>query len=565
MGDTDTQSQQRLGDARRKSLQWANDKPLTNLATMTLAIDFGTSNTVVARATATGDAVLALPDLSRTTAASPALVPSLIYVEDAARDRVWVGQQVRDRHLEATDESRLFRTFKRGIGAEMQGFLPALDGRQLSFEGLGEWFLEAVLTAARTQIEGPMESLVLTVPVDSFEAYRQWLAAACTKGLSVRQVRLLDEPTAAALGYGVAGQSLILAIDFGGGTLDFSLVRLDLAPADRQQLGFLLKLGANLFGETSGQKPRLAKVLAKAGTNLGGSDIDGWLAERFARTLGSTPTPRLLQLAERLKIQLTTCERATATWADEAGGEPRSIAVDRAEFEAILQERGLFTRLDDLMQRTLQDGRRQGIEVSAIDAVLLVGGTAQIPAVRAWVENYFPAEKVRGDKPFTAVALGALQVGDRLELQDFLFHSYGIRYWNHRDNCHSWHPIIHAGQPYPTREPIELVLGASLAGQPSIELTIGELGEASSGQTEVVFEGDRLVAREVARVETPVKPLNASDTAKTIAVLDPPGEPGRDRIAVRFRVDEGRQLRITVEDLLTRRTLLVDRAVVELR
>ena len=532
---------------------------------MTLAIDFGTSNTVAARATATGEVVLTLPGLSQTVATSPPLVPSLLYVEDAGADRVLVGQQVRDRGDRIANDLRFFRNFKRGIGAEMQGFLPALDGVSISFERVGEWFLKAVLAAAQTEVGEPIESLVLTVPVDSFEPYRQWLAAACTDRLPVKRLRLLDEPTAAALGYGVVGKSLMLVVDFGGGTLDFSLVQLDLAPAERQQLGFILKWGDKLFGESSGQKPRLAKVLAKTGTNLGGSDIDNWLADYFARDRGQTATPQLVALAEQLKIQLTFQETGEVSWADAVTGETTTMALARGEFEQILKERGLFAQLDDLMQRTLQEGRRRGIETQAIDAVLLVGGTAQIPAVQTWATEYFPAEKIRCDKPFTAVAIGALQVGDRLELEDFLYHSYGVRYWNQRDNCHSWHPIINAGQPYPTREPVEIILGASLEGQPSIELVVGELGEAKAGRTEVVFEGDRLVTREVGGSEATVKPLNDTDTAKTIAVLDPPGTPGRDRIKVRFRVDDCRQLRITVEDLLVQRTLLADRVVVELR
>ncbi len=528
---------------------------------MTLAIDFGTSNTVVAHKTGATDEVLTLPGLSQP--AGPPLIPSLIYVEDAASNRVAVGQQVRDRH--PVDDLRFFRTFKRGIGAEMQGFLPDLDGTRISFERLGEWFLNATIAAARARVAGAADSLILTVPVDSFEIYRQWLVEACAGSLPVPRVRLLDEPTAAALGYGIAGRSRVLTLDFGGGTLDLSLVQLDLAPADRQQLGFILKWGTKLFGETSSQKPRLAKVLAKTGTNLGGSDIDSWLAERIARDRGWVPTPALLQAAERLKIQLTDTEAAELTFASGDATEPTAIALERATFEAILRERGFFDRLDDLMQRVLQDGRRAGIDPATLDAVLLVGGTAQIPAVRTWLEGYFPPEKIRCDKPFTAVALGALFVGDdRVELEDFLFHSYGVRYWNSRDNCHSWQPIINAGQPYPTREPTELVLGASLSGQPSIELVIGELGEASAGRTEVVFEGDRLVTREIAGSEAAVKPLNDNDTAKTIAVLDPPGEPGRDRIKVLFRVDERRQLRITVEDLLAQRRLLTDRVVVEL-
>ena len=85
----------------------------------------------------------------------------------------------------------------------------------------------------------PVESLIFTVPVDSFEAYRNWLGEVC-QSLEVEQVRMIDEPTAAALGYGMADAEILLVVDFGGGTLDLSLVKLDNSMG-KQPLGFILK------------------------------------------------------------------------------------------------------------------------------------------------------------------------------------------------------------------------------------------------------------------------------------------------------------------------------------
>ena len=214
------------------------------------------------------------------------------------------------------------------------------------------------------------------------------------------------------------------------------------------------------------------------------------------------------------------------------------------------------------MNQVLQQGRRQGLEIGDIDAVLLVGGTVQIPAVGRWVQQYFDQAKIRCDKPFEAIAQGALQLSQGLEIKDFLYHSYGIRYWNRRENCHSWHSLIKSGQSYPMSEPVELVLGASLENQPSIELIVGELG-AETGGTEIYFEGDRLITRQLAGQRS-VQPLNDKDGARSIAQLTPPGYPGSDRIKVLFRVDEQRFLRITVEDLLTNETLLEDKPVLQL-
>jgi molecular chaperone DnaK (HSP70) len=156
-----------------------------------------------------------------------------------------------------------------------------------------------------------------------------------------------------------------------------------------------------------------------------------------------------------------------------------------------------------------------------------------------------------------------LQLSQGIDLKDFLYHGYGIRYWDRRQNRHSWHPLIKAGQPYPMENPVELVLGASLENQPSIELIIGELG-AETVQTEVYFDGDRLVTRNLTSSQSQVQALNDKDGSRSIAELDPPGVPGNDRIKVQFQVDRDRFLRITVDDLLTSRTLVEDQAVVQL-
>lgn len=530
---------------------------------MVYAIDFGTSNTVVGRwnAATQQPETLALAGLSQQLGNNPPLIPSLVYVEDGNRGEVVAGQAVRDRGLDLGSDSRFFRNFKRGIGADIQGFLPELDGRIVTFEQAGQWFLGRVLQQLQVH-EPEINSLVFTVPVDSFEAYRHWLTQVCQLLPDVQQVRILDEPTAAALGYGLANQGTLLVIDFGGGTLDLSLVRLEGGRQPQKPVGFLLKWGKKVL-EESAQRPKLARVLAKAGQNLGGADIDHWLVDYFAQTQGLTTSPLTLRLAERLKVHLSQHTDASEVYFNDETLESYELQLDRDCFEEILRQHQFFERLDTSMTQVLQQAQRQGLTPADINAVLLVGGTAQIPAVKAWVEQYFPVEKIRSEKPFEAIAHGALQLNQGVEIKDFLYHSYGIRYWDRRNNCHAWHPLIKQGQPYPMPEPVELVLGASVENQPSLELVIGELG-SETGSTEVYFDGDRLVTRTLSNGQTAVKPLNDQGDARTIAQLTPPGYPGNDRIKILFRVDESRFLRITVEDLLTLRTLLEDRPVVQL-
>ncbi len=526
---------------------------------MAIAVDFGTSNTAVARWNPVSQQpeTLSLPGLSQILGNDPPLVPSLVYVQRPGE--VIVGQQVRDRGLDIGTDPRFFRNVKRGIGTPLQGFLPELDGQTLSFEQVGQWFLQAVLDQVKATADD--NSLVLTVPVDSFEAYRLWLGN-LAESLQFSQVRMIDEPTAAALGYGLTDERTLLVLDFGGGTLDWSLVQLA-APAQQRPTGFILKWGRKAMAQNTAQRPNTARVLGKAGENLGGADIDHWLVDYFQQQQGLADGPVVQRLAERLKIQLSQTTTATEVYFNDETLETYELTLSREQFEQILSQHQFFDRLEAGLAQVLQQGRRQGVAPEDIDAVLLVGGTAQIPAVQRWVQTQFPLEKIRGDRPFEAVVQGALQLEQGLELQDFLYHSYGIRYWDRRNNSHGWHPIINQGQPYPMPQPVEITLGASVDKQPSIELIVGELGEAST-QTEVYFEAGRLVTRQLGEGGRTVKPLNDRQGARTIAQLNPPGFPGTDRVRVLFQVDRDRQLRITVEDILTGETLLTNQVVVKL-
>jgi molecular chaperone DnaK (HSP70) len=300
-------------------------------------------------------------------------------------------------------------------------------------------------------------------------------------------------------------------------------------------------------------------VLAKAGANLGGTDLDHWIADYFVDTLPKSALAT--RLAERLKIQLSSQSVATEVYFNDQTFDSYELSLDQVGFKQILKDHNFFAQLDELMTQVLQQGRRNGIEVGDIDGVLLVGGTCQIPAVQDWVGQYFDQTKIRCDRPFEAIAQGALQISQGMEVKDFLYHSYGIRYWNRRQNVHSWHPLISSGQAYPMTTPIELTLGASVENQPSIELILGELG-TNTGARSVYFEGDRLLTRSLDREQFTVQTLN--DQAQSIAKLTPLGYPGSDRIKVQFWIDDQRFLRITVEDLLTQQTLLENQIVTQL-
>lgn len=544
---------------------------------MEYAIDFGTSNTVVARINDQGEVeTVKLAEFSSIIANNPPLIPSLVYVQNASQAQVLIGQEVSDRGLDfpvpksphitrnpnqtINQEQRFFKAFKRAIGSNISMFVPEIDGYEVEFELVGEWFLKKIIESLPA-----VDSLIFTVPVDSFESYRNWLGGVCEK-LAVNQVRILDEPTAAALGYGIGGSGeTLLVIDFGGGTLDLSLVKLSLATQMevnqvKSPLGFLLKWGDRTLKNasvSSNPTAQTAKVLAKTGQNLGGIDIDNWIIDYFHQEFGLPKNSLVTRLAERIKIALSSQESVTEVYFNDQTFESYELTLSRSQLQQILEKQKFFVNLDSALDRVRQQALRQNIDLAQVDAVLLVGGTAQIPAVQEWALQHFPAQKVKSNKPFEAIAHGAISQG--WELKDFLYHSYGVRYWDKRYKKHNWHTIIKSGATYPLDKPVELTLGASIANQPSIELVIGELGETN---VEVYFEDQRLVTRVLNGKQVAAQILN--EHSKVIAKLDPLGQVGSDRLKVFFQVDEKRTLRITVLDLLTKQKLLEDVAVVQL-
>ncbi|MGQ9865400.1 MAG: Hsp70 family protein [Pseudanabaenaceae cyanobacterium] len=494
---------------------------------MEYAIDFGTSNTVVARRLPDGTCeTVRLPGLSAPV--GPPVIPSLIWVGD----RPVVGQAVLDRGL--AESPQCFAGFKRGIGAPGPGFYPEIHGRVWDSEALGTAFLGEILAALPD-----MTALTLTVPVGSFEAYRRWLQQVVA---AVPQVRLVDEPLAAVLGYDQPVET-VLMVDCGGGTLDLALVQLPPLSAPTKA-GFWLKWGDRFRPST---KTRVAKAIAKAGENLGGADLDRWIAE-----FCDLPIRRsTLGLCERLKMALSTQDGATETWWDEETLTAREVSLSRGQLAALWQERGFAAVLDGALTKVQQQAANRGFDWETLGAVVLVGGLAHLPMLPQWAARHFPIAKIRSSRPLEAIAWGALN--RELALADVLYHSYGVRYWDKREKAHNWQPIIPAGTPYPLTDPVVLTLGASQPNQPYIELMVGELGEA---ETELIWLGDRLVANPLASRRRTALPLNADRLH--LAKLDPLGQPGQDRLRVEFTVNGDRTLCLTVIDLLTD-TVLLDR------
>lgn len=353
-----------------------------------LAIDFGTSNTVIAvwnEATQEG-VPLHVPDygqLYQQGSEKISVIPSQIHY--GADRRRWIGYQIQQHNL--TQSDRTFRWMKRYI-CTRSPVQRRLDGKQISHFDAGKDFLSTVLLFAATELNLGDEEVAFTVPVEAFEHYETWLTdVAQTAG--IRRFRLIDEPSAAALGYGAHIQpgDVYLIFDFGGGTLDVAVVLIE----ESEQ---------SLVG-------RRCRVLGKAGMDLGGVTLDQWLFQDVLKQTGRNDIDEevrqlsrsLLIECERAKVRLSDYERADVTAMNPNTGAVLSAEFTRSRFEEILDENEAFTQIDQTIRRALNAARERGYQEENIKAVLLVGGSSQIPSIQRTVRRIFGKERVMLNRP----------------------------------------------------------------------------------------------------------------------------------------------------------------------
>jgi molecular chaperone DnaK (HSP70)/HEAT repeat protein len=544
-----------------------------------IAIDFGTTNSVIAlwdENLSTGR-TLPVPPLSLETGSGTFLIPTLLFVKDGRVPEVVLGQEVRAGSFDLQPGNRLFRNFKRTIGAESIFESRIIDGAPWTEEQAGQTFLRRLLASIPYNPED-IEQLVITVPVAAFDGYTAWLSRSLD-GLPAEKIRIVDESTAAAIGYAVTEPgAIVLVIDFGGGTLDLSLVRL---PESRE------KTGKILFTDKKSQDGGKARVLAKTGVSLGGSDIDQWILQEVLRhenlsldSLGVNYAS-LLSACEKAKIDLSDNEYANIAYA--------SIrqTLTRADLEALMSDNGFYTALKQALEKVMALAHQKGVYREDIRHVLLVGGTSLIPSVQQSLDEFFRAitdrkrksitqmpawpattwdienTSIRVDKPFTAVVEGALQVSAGFGLDDQLAHGYGLRYLDENGELR-FDEIIPMGSKYPGEEPVSVSLGASRPKQAAVDFVIGQIDTDAVASVEVRYEGGQAVF--VAQAGENAQKIVALKSSELLTVLlDPPADPGSERLRADFRVDALRQLRVTVTDLKTRKTLLSDEIAVQLQ
>lgn len=551
-----------------------------------VAIDFGTSNTVVCILnpdTQTPE-TLRLGEMSRIFKTKNlsgdvreiSVVPTLIFVNKAGE--LVVGEKVRSQRLGQSQPDRFFKAFKRNLAADFQPPPRNIDGDTYTAESVAEQFIKTIWKQLYLQNIQP-EKVIFTVPVGAFERYLDWFRD-LGENLGVAEIQVIDESTAAALGYAVKRPgSLVLVVDFGGGTLDLSLVRTAVTPP----LPPLTKGGRNLappvsLGERNLAPPLdkgglggvRAEVLAKSDAYVGGEDIDIWIVEDYLRQIGSSRAEvgpvgwqNLLEIAEKLKIQLSQVNEAKESWLDDENFMSYDLQLNRDKLEEILESRQLLEQLRESLDEVLSIALGKGIGKADIEQVLLVGGTSLIPAVSNLVVSYFGRQKVQTDKPFEAVAHGALALTQLASVDDYLRHSYAIRLWEPYAKAYAYSLIFRKEMKYPCQSSEELTLQVAIEGQREIRLDIGEVAEVS--QAEVIFNEKGQMTSSWLNKQTDFRSLDSHHQQVCVAHLNPPGVLGIDRVSVSFEVDERRVLLATVRDLVTGKVLVEKGAIAKLQ
>lgn len=352
-----------------------------------IGIDLGTSNS--AAAVLRGGRPVIIPSAEGVSLGGKAF-PS--YVAVTADGQVLVGEPAR--RQAASNPEGTATAFKRQMGRREKA---RLRNNEYSPEQLSAFLLQKIKRDAEAFLGEPVTKAVVTVPAYFDDNQRNATKDACSiAGIEV--ARLVNEPTAAALAYGLdrLSQELRIAvIDFGGGTLDVTI----------------MEFGKGVFEvkSTSGD------------TQLGGTDMNQrifeYLADRFRTESGidvrgdRKAAARLLEASEMAKIELTasTTAHVSLPYIASSGGEPRHLELDltRTDLERVV--RSVIERCRGPVEQALKDA---GITPRDVDRIVFVGGPTRMPSVRTFFEDLFGRKAEMGVDPMECVASGAaIQAG----------------------------------------------------------------------------------------------------------------------------------------------------------
>tara|TARA_B100001540_G_scaffold161935_1_gene143286 strand:- start:76 stop:1701 length:1626 start_codon:yes stop_codon:yes gene_type:complete len=503
----------------------------------TLAIDLGSSTTVVVFQKENGQPpeLLDLPPISRAIGE----IPSLIWKSSEKEESYLIGQQIIDLNLINEKENNLSQDFKRWIGSKE--IEPIYDSK-ITPEKAGEILIHSIWEKVSQKVN--IKRLVLTAPVDTYREYRTWLVNVCNS-LEVKEIALVDEPTAAAMGAGLEPGSTLLVLDFGGSTIDMSIVALEGGEGQASPIAQLVRFDGNNLEGKSTQVLRTAKVLGKSGLRLGGKDIDRWIFHHLLPE--ENPTNSILRKAEELKCELSNTNiKETLVITKKVNNiqnEEKFLKLSKKGLEELLIEKGLLKSIEKLFIQTINSAKRNSFELKDLDSVVLVGGGSRIPLIKNYLSDICNSIPFLTPPPIEAIALGALHLTPGVQIKDVLNKGVSLRCWNKKNEKHIWHPLFLAGQTWPTNKPLEIILAASINSQLSIDLIIGEPQE--EGSNEIIYTNGLPTLK---TIESKDKIKKITNTIISIP-LDPPGEIGQDCIKLIFNINDNCQLEVEGVDL----------------
>ncbi len=525
------------------------------------AIDLGTSNTTICEDRSGHPHVVNLPDLAKLEPLTQTpVMPSCVCVMDTRAEQVLIGQEAVTYNWDGR-ATGFARGFKRYLGTESGRTLARASGRAFTAQDVASLFLREVIRTLEARFGDEVTDITIATPSGFYETYRAELQSIIRRlkrrGLWERiwarlrgkpagiVFRTLDEPVAAALGYGVdvGRATTLVAFDFGGGSMEAAVVRTD--------------------GARTAETGR-AEVLAKQAVDLGGDDIDRWVLERFVpAALHDWPEweVALRWEAERVKLLASAGSEGDFTFRNEAYGK-----LDYDALHDTLAANGLYARIRELLDALLTELRtRHGVLSDDIDDVILEGGSTLLPEVRNVVGDVLGRDKVREWLPFEAVARGACIFAGGAYVEDFIYHDYALRILPDDDGEAEYELLIPGGTRFPTADDfVTRYYAPGFDGQQHINLFICEVGRVAGRPVEWIERpsGSRHFVPRTAGERAFCLCLNEADPALP---LNPAGRGTSPRLRVTYSVDVNRWLCVTVHDLQRKADLKVKHPVVRLR